>query len=173
MKTRWPRAVVLVLLWIAPGVADDAALKASARAQVEEINEALIRGKFDRIADLTHPRVVELTGGREKMIALMESATREMKQKGYSVLSSKAGDPTDLVEQGTDLFVVVPFVLEMKAPGGKLSSPGFVVGVSGDRGKTWGFVNNPKDPESLKLILPGLPERLKIPERKEPTFRKD
>jgi hypothetical protein len=96
-----------------------------------------------------------------------------MKEEGFAFLSSKVEDPADIVEQGPDLYVVVPFALEMKAPGGKVTSPGFVVGVSSDRGKSWAFVNNPKDPAALKQILPDLPDRLKLPERKKPTFEKD
>jgi hypothetical protein len=70
--------------------------------------------------------------------------------------------------------VVVPFVLEMTASGGKIHQKSFVIGVSGDKGKTWTFVDaGDKDRKALKQILTDLPEKHKLPEKEKPVIEKD
>jgi hypothetical protein len=66
------------------------------------------------------------------MIASMQSGTAEMKSKGYSIRSVKLEDATQPVAAGSDLFGIVPFEIEMAAPGGKILQKSFVIGVSGD-----------------------------------------
>jgi len=45
-----------------------AKVKNSARAQAREVTDALVRGDFERVVELTHPRIVVGIGGREPMI---------------------------------------------------------------------------------------------------------
>ena len=104
----------------APHPADDTALKQAIKGKVEEINNALLKEDFGMVVDLTHPKLVALMGGRQKMISVMEAGTKEMKSKGFEFHSAKVEDPSEPVKSGSDLFVVVPFELEMKVPGGKL-----------------------------------------------------
>jgi hypothetical protein len=37
------------------------------KSKVEEINQALIKGEYDKVVDLTLPKLVEKLGGRDKM----------------------------------------------------------------------------------------------------------
>lgn len=50
---------------------DDVSLKNTAKAKVEELQNALIKQDFGKVADLTHPKVLEMAGGRNKMIAVI------------------------------------------------------------------------------------------------------
>jgi hypothetical protein len=163
----------LVLGCCTAQAADNAPLKKVVKGKVEEINNALIKWDFAKVADLTHPRAVKLIGGREKMISVMESGTKDMKSKGFAIRSVKVGDPSDPVVAGTDLFVVVPILLEIKAPGGRLLQKSFVIGVSGDQGKSWAFVNGDLEVKQVKQVLPNLPGQLKLPEKQKPVFEKD
>jgi hypothetical protein len=164
----------LVIAFIALSArADDAAIKKAAKEKVEEMNNAIMKEDFGKVADLTHPRVVELMGGRDKMVSAMEAGTKEMKSQGYAFTSVKVDDPSDIVPAGPDLYVVVSFQMEMKAPGGRLKSKSFVIGVSSDAGKTWTFVNGDVDLKSVKQVLPDLPDKLKLPDKQKPVFEKD
>jgi hypothetical protein len=164
---------VLGISCCAAQAADEVPLKKVVRARVEEINNALLKEDFAKVADLTHPKVIQLIGGREKMISVMESETKEMRSQGFALRSVKVDDPSDPVAAGSDLFVVVPFLLEMKALGGKLVLKSFVIGVSSDRGKSWAFVNGDLDIKKVKQVLPTLPDQLKLPEKQKPVFEKD
>jgi hypothetical protein len=153
--------------------ADPPSAKQVAKQKVEELNAALIKEDYAKVTDLTHPKVVELMGGREKMIAVMESGTKDMKAKGYSFRSVKVDEPGEPIAAGDERYVVVPFLLEMKAPGGRLLQKSFVIGVSGDAGKSWTFVNGDQQGEKLKKVLPNLPEDLKLPKPEKPVFEKE
>ena len=173
MKTRGIWFFALVLACCTTQAAEDASVKQVVKGKVEEINNALIKGDFAKVADLTHPNVVKLMGGRDKMISVMESGIKDMKSKSYAFRSVKVDASSDLVAAGPDVFVVVPFLLEMKAPGGKIRQKSFVIGVSSDKGKSWTFVNGDLDIKKVKQVLPNLPEQLKLPKRQTPVFEKD
>jgi hypothetical protein len=168
-------ALILVLLvWCCTTQArEDPPIKKTVKADVEEMNKAVIKENFARMVDFTHPKAVELLGGREKMISIMESGTREMKAKGFTFLSVKVEEPSDPVPAGPELFLVVPFVLEMKSPGGRMIQKTCVVGVSSDKGQTWKYVNGDQNRNRLKMVLPTLPDLLKLPEHQDPMLQKD
>lgn len=148
--------------------ADDVALKQIVRARVEEINNAIIKNDFGKVVDLTHPKIVELMGGRQKMVSTMEAGSKEMKAEGIELLSIKTDTPSEAIKSGSELFLTVTFDLEIGTPDGKFIQKSFVIGISGDDGKNWVFVNGDVDVKMIKRILPGLPESLKLPERQKP-----
>ena len=173
MKTYRISCCLLALLCLTARAAGKGDVKQRVKAKVEEINRALIKEDFSRVADLTYKGVVKLAGGRDKMIAIMKTGMKEMKSKGYAIRSVKVGNPSDPVSEGGESYVVVPIQLEMKAPGGKIHQKGFVIGVSRDKGKTWTFVNGDLGKQKVKQILPNLPDKLKLPKKQKPEFEKD
>lgn len=153
--------------------ADDAEIKKVAKAKAEELQAALLKGDYGKVADLTHPKTVELLGGKEKMVAYLAQETKAMKDKGYGLKSTTVAEPSDPLAAGGDLYLTVPFKLEMTVPGGRLQTQSGLIGVSGDGGKTWTFVNVKPGREKLLNLLPNLPEKLPFPKKEPFTFIKD
>lgn len=147
--------------------------KEFAKTQAREINEALLRDDFSTVVQHSLPNVVKFNGGVEKMIAAMERSSREMKSSGTVIHAASVGEPDELVTQGEELFVVVPLDLELKVPNGKLRASSFVIGISNDGGKNWKFVNGDLDTQTVKLAVPNLPSKLRIPTRSQPVFERD
>jgi hypothetical protein len=164
---------VLVSLCFQARAAEDANVKKLIKAKVKEINDAVIKEDYVKVADLTYPGVVEMAGGRDKLIAVMKSGLKEMKSQGVTFQSGTVDEPSDIVTAGAEQYVVVPFMLTLKVPQGKLRQKSFVIGVSKDKGKTWTFVNGDLDLKQVKQILPKLPEKLKLPERQKPVLDKN
>src|SRR5437879_3280163 len=50
--------------------------------QAKEVSDALARKDYTRFMDLTYGKVIELLGGREKMIAMMGQQLKEMEAEG-------------------------------------------------------------------------------------------
>src|SRR5262249_8984521 len=123
----------------------------------------------------TYPKIVEMMGGREKMIEALKDGMKQLKEKGFSFRSVEVGEPAEFAEEGKDTFVVVPTTTEMAAPGGKIVVKSYLLGISPDGGKAWTFVdgNGIGTAENREQVLPKLPEKLKLPEVQEPTFIKD
>jgi hypothetical protein len=152
--------------------ASDAKLRQLVKSRVEAMNTALIRGEYAKLADLTHPKAVEENGGREKMIAAVKDAMQALKAKGIVIRGAKVDLPTGFASAGGEMFTVVPFSLEVTAPGQKITQRTFVIGVSGDGGKTWTFINGDLGVAKVKQLLPNLPKGLKLPENQPPVVEK-
>lgn len=163
--------IVLLAMTTMAG-ADDGMLKKTAMAQVESMNKALLKGDYATIADLTHPKVVAMNGGRDKMIADMERTMKAIKEQGIEFVSAIPSAPTNPVNAGSEVFLVVPFKYELKTPMGKLTQETFVIGVTADDGKSWKFVNGDLDPKVVRDSLPNLPKDFKLPERQMPKLEK-
>ena len=57
------------------------------------------------------------------MAETLAAKMKQMKDLGYEVRALKAADPTTSATAGDERYVVVPYTLEMKAPGGKADRP--------------------------------------------------
>jgi hypothetical protein len=145
-----------------------------AQRKADEVAQATVKGEYDKLADLTYPKVVEEMGGRDRMIAVLKSSLQGMNKKGYEFRSAKVGKTMQSLASGEKLFAVVPFDMEIKVPGGQLAVKSFMLGVSPNKGKTWTFINGDKAQDvGMKRMLPDLPTDLKLPKKEQPVFHKD
>lgn len=155
--------------------ADDEAEKALVKRKAQEVGTAVIKGDFAKVVDLTYPKVVTAMGGREKMIAAVETGMKQMKTQGFSFRSLTAGTPGAFLTEGGNTFTIVPTTLEMGVPGGKAIAKGYLLGISADGGKAWTFVDGAglESKQQREIVLPKLPPMLKLPEKQKPEFTKD
>jgi hypothetical protein len=174
MKTRLTGLFFLLAYGVSALAAEEKPEQVAKR-QADEVAQATIKGDFKKLAELTYPKVIEMIGGRERMIEKMEEWQKDMKAKGYAFRSAKVEDALPLVAGGLEVFTVVPFTLEMKAPTGKATMKSFLLGISADKGKTWTFVDGSgiSNREMAKKLLPNLPATLQLPKKEKPVFTKD
>jgi hypothetical protein len=172
MLTRVLACLALAAL-VPLAAADDAAIKKTAKAKAEECQTALITGDYEKYADLSHPVVVEAGGGRKKMIEGMAAEFKKMKADGTEFKAVKVGDPGDPVAGAKVLYIVVPFTFEIATKVNRVAVKSALLGISGDGGKTWTFVDALPGRDSLKKSFPDLPEKLELPKKEPPTVIKD
>src|SRR6185503_9305673 len=138
-------------------------------AQARELEEALARKDYAKVIDLTHPKVVEVGGGREKLLAAMNSEMKSMEAEGVTLLSSTASPASQFVSDAGGIYAVVPVTTKIKAQGGIFQTEGSLIGVSTDGGQNWTFVDaTGKDQTELKKVLPNF-DKLKLPAEKAPV----
>jgi hypothetical protein len=136
----------------------------------------MLKGDHAKVVDLTYPKIVEIIGGRDKMRATLETAMKQMKDRGFSIRSLQVEEPAEILTEGNNTFAVVPTTIEMTAPGGKLVGKSYLLGISADGGKTWKFIDGAglATKQMRDLVLPSkLPARLKLPAKQDPQFIKD
>jgi hypothetical protein len=138
------------------------------KSQAEEISKTLVNGDYDRLADLTHPKVLEMTGGREKMISVSKEFMDASKKQGIEIVSTTVGEPNESVPVGNELFATVPFSIVLKTPKGNLKQQSMVVGISSDNGANWKFVNGINQ-EKFNEMFPEAAGKIKIPEQGAPV----
>jgi hypothetical protein len=144
---------------------EDARIQKVARAEAERLQSALAKGDFETVADLTHENVIMLLGGRKKMLAVLAETHQQLKMQGVTFKDVKMHEPSRPVRVGKEIYILVPFEMELVGPGKKVDAQPSVVGVSDDGGKTWRFVDTSIGRKEIKKYLPNLPDTLDIPTR--------
>jgi hypothetical protein len=147
------------------------------RTIATENSAALTSGNYARLVDLTYPKLVEMIGGRDKMIEVLRSGTEDMKAHGSAILGAEVAEPPEIVTAGDKQFAIVREIVRVQVPEGTLRSNGFLIAVSEDRGKTWTFIDGAglhktpgKERETLAQILPGFPSQLSLPAWEPPVL---
>ena len=127
--------------------------------------------EYEKALQMTYPRIMELAGGREKMLALVKQAAGEMNKKDFKVDSVDVGEPSDPVQGNNKLFSIVPETLHLIMPHAIGESPGYLLAISADQGETWTFVDGAGlTAENVRSICPDFPDALKLPDKQTPSF---
>ena len=148
-----------------------AATPEQVRAKAQECADAMLKGDYAKVVDLTHPKLVAGVGGRQKMIDILAEGVAQAKAHQSALVSYKAQAPSEILGSGLDLVAVVPTALEMKTPKGTVKQSEYVLAVSSDAGRNWTFVDGGGlTPETLKSVVPNPPKELKLPGRQAPVM---
>jgi hypothetical protein len=140
------------------------------KRQAQASADAFLTGDYKKLATLTYPKLVEMVGGQEALLELINSGMRDVEAKGLKVLSYTIGEPEQAVRIGQQLYAIVPTKMRMQAPQGVIASESFMIGISGDSGANWTFLGGAgaTDEAQLRVVLPEVVGKLKLPEKKQP-----
>lgn len=141
------------------------------KEQTEMMGQFFLEKDFMSFSKYTYPKIIEMMGGKHKMVEAMEMVLEEMTSNGTDFLNITFGEPSKIITVGSELQCTVPQTIEMKIPEGKLISNSTLIAISIDNGKNWYFVDTSgKDIQAMKKALPNLSEELVIPEKTQPMF---
>lgn len=167
------RGIVLAIL-LASSVCDAQTGLEELVRRARESGDALIRGDFNRLVDLTYPKLVELIGGRARMVSLLETRRKEMTAQGNEFGSVSVHQPKETVSIGTRTFAIVPFTLKLSVPEGTLINETFLIGISEDKGVTWTLIDGTNlDERRLRILFPDAAGKITLPERQPPLFQRN
>jgi hypothetical protein len=139
-------------------------------ARAQEVNDAFGRRDFARMVDLTYPKLVEVAGGRDKMMSGLAREMKEMEAEGVTVLSSTTGTPRQVIEISGSIYAVMPTTLKVKAKDGVFQTESSMIGISPDKGANWTFIDaGGKDRSQLRAYLPDAADKLNLLPDKEPV----
>jgi hypothetical protein len=138
--------------------------------QAKELNEAFGKRDFARFVDLIHPKVVEMAGGRERMIADMTKELKQMEAEGVVILSSESGTPAQFVRDAGAIYAVLPTTTKTRTQTGVFQSESNMIAVSNDEGANWKFIDaSGQNNGELNKLIPGVADKLKLPPDKTPV----
>ena len=144
------------------------------KEQAKLMGDYMLKKDFKSFTAFTYPKVIEMMGGEENMIHVMEAGEKEMDANGSHFLSVTVGEPSTVISIGNELQCTLAQVIEMKVWNGTLLVKSSLIGISSDKGKIWYFLDtSDKDINEMKKVLPNLSERLVIPVNQEPLFHHD
>lgn len=166
-------SIVLLAGWPAMARAQPAAVvgakeREAAKRNAQDIMSAYTGGQYARFADLTHRKLLELAGGREKIISKMKADNEKMQATGWAYGATTVGDPKQFAWMEKELVAIIPYSIEYVSPNRKKKDESYLIGVSSDRGKSWTFVEGRRiNRENVKDLLPKFPEGINLPTSKE------
>ncbi|HET6977410.1 MAG TPA: hypothetical protein VFI24_13860 [Pyrinomonadaceae bacterium] len=146
----------------------------NAKIKANQLNDAVLAGDYEKAADLTYPKLIQLIGGRAKYLTVLKDGINEMQSGGFRIISSVSDNPTEIIEVGSDVYAILPTTTKIKVAEGILVGQSFTIGISNDRGEHWTFVDVGKgfSQEQLKTLFPDVADRLRIPEQKRPVLQR-
>jgi hypothetical protein len=142
----------------------------NAKAQAQELGDAMLKEDYARAADLTLPKLVALMGGKQAYIAQLKQGMGL--PDSFRVIATLVGEPRDSITHANQIVVIVPSTMRMKVPEGVLVGEAFYIGVSTDGGRNWKFLGGDSDSDKNQLmhLLPGVADKIKLPEVKRPVL---
>lgn len=144
------------------------------KEQANELAQAAIRGNFKKAIDFTYPKLVELAGGKAKMLKVAKEGMASMKKKGVKPDYASIGAPGKFYKAGKQIHCLVPETIRLKLSRGHAISNSFLLAISNDGGKNWKFIDlNQFTNESILDILPNFNQNLKIPKTGKPLLYRD
>jgi hypothetical protein len=149
-------------------------LQQTVRHEAQKCADALLAGDFETVIGYTHPKIVELMGGKGPMLETLKRSTKDMAAQGYAIEKITINVPNDPKTSGDLLYAMIPETMVMKAPGGRLTKENMMVGLSYDQGKKWVFIDADAltDP-ATKAALPELVGKIAQTASKPAVFAKD
>ena len=144
------------------------------KARAEESMNSFASGDYQKVADLTYPKVVEMMGGREKMISSVEQQMKAMKAQGAEFISASVGVPQEVVASDSQLFALVPYTLKLKLPKGVATQQSYLLAISNKDDVKWTFIDvTDFDEPLLKTVVPGVIGKLTFPKKQPPVLERN
>jgi hypothetical protein len=144
------------------------------KEQANIMGQLLIKKDFNAFINYTYPKVIEMVGGKKKLLKILEKDSKKMLAEGTTILNVTIGEPSKIISIGKELQCIVPQAVEIKVPNGRLISESSLIAISSDNGQHWYFIDaSGSDIKTMKRKFPNLSGALVIPLYEKPVFYAD
>jgi ketosteroid isomerase-like protein len=142
--------------------------------EAQKCADALVAGDYDTMIAYTHPKIVEIMGGKEVMMDALKRGAKAMAAQGVAIEKVAMSVPDEPKTSDGVMYTLVTETLTVKSPDGKTIRESTMVALSRDAGKKWMFIDadSLNDP-NMKVALPELVGKISPPASKPPAFIKD
>lgn len=140
--------------------------------QANTVAQAVVNGNYDLVIDHMYPKVIQMGGGKAKLLQMMTTGITQMKTQGISLINASVGTPGKFYKAGAEIHCLVPEIVNMKTPGGTYAMHSNVLAISKDKGKNWTFLDlNKNTIAAIPKILPNFNKDMKLPEPTMPVMQ--
>lgn len=149
-------------------------IKKTIKLQAEKIVTSVFEKEYDTLIKYTHPRLIELAGGKDVLMGIIKSEMKAIEEQGLIIEKVEIGDSILLGKHKKEYHTLVPKVMIFRIQGKRILSKSYLFGFSSDKGKNWTFIEADKlQSEKGALILPNFKTSIKIPKQPDPIFLED
>ena len=129
--------------------------------------DATVTGNYEAVADLTFPKIIEMIGGREKMVEAMRSDLS--RSDSPKLVAMVAGTPLPIGEFPGYKFTFVPTATTVSFGSRALRRQTHMLALSADDGVTWHFISgNKQSHDRIRALVPEFPSTIELPTNKPP-----
>lgn len=158
----------------AQSTASDSVAISNCETQGNMMAKLLFEKKYDAFIKYMYAPLLKLAGGADNMTRAVKKSMDDLETQGYSFTNISIDKPATIIHTDKTLQCVVMQHIEMKVPGGRVTSNASLIGISNDNGKNWTFIDtHGADLKTLQKSIPALSNQLSLPEKEKPVFYKD
>ena len=144
------------------------------KKQANRFANATFNSDHKLVIDLTYPKLVELSGGRDSLQKLIVERIEALKKQGVIKFEGSVGSPGPFIKAGSQIHCLLPETLVLKMFNGHYVTRSYLLAISNDKGKSWTFLDVGKMPGTvLRKLLPNYNDELVIPTPGKPMFFTD
>jgi hypothetical protein len=137
------------------------------KVEAGKMGAAFISNDFTSFAKYTNPKILQLIGGRNKMIEMLTKTTKDMKAQAMSFNSITFDEPSKMIKRGNEIQCTIQQHTEIKLRQGRVVATSTLIAISLDNGINWTFIDTTnKKLDLLKQIFPSLSSEILIPCKK-------
>lgn len=167
-KTKLPGILLVLLFPFSTLHAQDTAI---VKHQANLIAEATFKEDYQTVVAYTHPSLIAIWGGKDKLYQIIVERMQELKGQGITSINGSIGSPGKFYRSGNELFCLLPEDIIITASAGRYHGKSYLLGISSDEGKNWTFLDVGNiSADVLHRLLPNFNDDLKIPPPVKPEF---
>lgn len=131
---------------------------------VRTLQNAAFDGDVDVVLEYTHPKIIEMLGGREKAKEDFQPKVARHKSLGMKVDSLTFPNTPTFLKSDTNEFVVVPTLILVSANGQKVEALNYQVGTRKIGTSKWTYIEGSRlKQQNVRDFLPDFPADYEFP----------
>ncbi|MEM6883478.1 MAG: hypothetical protein AAF571_00495 [Verrucomicrobiota bacterium] len=161
----------IALTWTVYPVFAENAVITKIQTHAEKCSQAFLDERYDLLVDYTHPKIVKMMGGREKMIQRITKGSKEIFSGDFAIQKVSIGTPQIPEVVGDSLLSIVPQSQNIKTPEGILKLDSHLLAISEDNGERWYFIDiGPINQSQFEQLFPEYAKAISLPEKTRPQL---
>jgi len=163
--------ILLTLPLVVHAQQDDTVMVTKMLQQADDMGKKFIAKDYKAFLKYSHPAVIKSMGGEDRVYDQTVRDLKDLENKEVTFAAIKFGVPSKIIAVGDERQAVIPEIIEMYIPGGKLTNTASMLAISLDKGANWYFVDTGgHNLLNMKNLLPSLSDELVIPEPQDASF---
>lgn len=133
----------------------------------QEFVDAFIAKDFGKMANMTHPNMIKMSGNLEFVKSDYEADYKILESMGFRFINGTIGSPGEIFQSGAEYLCFIPQVFTVELKGLKYLSFKPILATTMTNGKVWNFVTlDRQDQASISTFVPSYEDRMGWPEIK-------
>ncbi|REE08496.1 hypothetical protein DFQ09_107175 [Winogradskyella pacifica] len=157
---------ILLFVLIATSVNGFSQTKTDALKDAKITSTATLKMDFETVLKHTLPSVLDMMGGKDAALKVIESTFENMKAQGFVFEKADINGVSEIVKEQGQFRCAIEGYNQMVMSGQRISSKSYLLGIYNEADKYWWFIEAKqlKNDALTKQILPNFETALEIPE---------